>query len=238
MTRTSLSYEQRRAQILQKGRELFMTGGYESTPIQAILEALDISKGTFYHYFKSKEELLDAIVEDMTRQSLKVAESLLNDPHLSALEKFNRYFDDSAAYKYEHRALLMSMMRMMYDEQNLRLRHKAAQKRAELLSPVMARFIEQGLHEGVFHCPNPLYTAEMLVHFSSALGDMLSSQILACEHDLSVLPGLLARLEVATQTFHSLLGAAPGSLHIYRPEVVRAFFVPEPAPPQQPGEIP
>lgn len=229
MTRSSLSYEQRRAQILQTGFKLFMAQGYEATPIQTLLETLDISKGTFYHYFKSKEELLDAIVEDMTRSRLVLAEALLNDPSLSALDKFNRFFDDSAAYKQEHRTLLMSMMRMMYDDQNLRLRHKAAQKRVELLAPVMARFIEQGVQEGVFQCQSPLYTAEVLIHFSSAIGDMLSPLILACEHDLSRLPALLERLQVSSQTFHSLLGAAPGSLHIYRPDVVRAFFTDAPA---------
>lgn len=44
--------------IIQKGSDLFQVKGFTQTSIQDIVETLDVTKGTFYYYFTSKEELL------------------------------------------------------------------------------------------------------------------------------------------------------------------------------------
>jgi len=47
----------RREEIAEKAAHLFFLEGYENTPVRAITEASGISKGSFYDYFTSKEEL-------------------------------------------------------------------------------------------------------------------------------------------------------------------------------------
>lgn len=44
-------------------RELFQHQQYEKTNMKAVMDKLEIAKGTIYHDFKSKEELLEAVVE-------------------------------------------------------------------------------------------------------------------------------------------------------------------------------
>lgn len=44
--------------IIQKGSDLFQVKGFTQTSIQDIVETLGVTKGTFYYYFTSKEELL------------------------------------------------------------------------------------------------------------------------------------------------------------------------------------
>jgi len=53
----------RRDAFLDVAQRLVQTKGYEAMSIQDVLNELEASKGAFYHYFESKQELLEAVVE-------------------------------------------------------------------------------------------------------------------------------------------------------------------------------
>ena len=56
--------------ILDTAYRLFVEKGYEHTSIQDILDGLGgLSKGAVYHHFKSKEEILEAVVDRITAVS-------------------------------------------------------------------------------------------------------------------------------------------------------------------------
>ena len=71
MVRIVKKADERRREIIQAARELFQSKDYESTTMQAIMEELNIAKGTIYHYFASRENLLEAVVEDVIDEQLK-----------------------------------------------------------------------------------------------------------------------------------------------------------------------
>ncbi|MGB6371054.1 MAG: TetR/AcrR family transcriptional regulator, partial [Atribacterota bacterium] len=60
MVRIIKKYDERRTEFLDTAQELFFTKGYEQTAVETIIKKMGLSKGTFYYYFKSKEDLLDA----------------------------------------------------------------------------------------------------------------------------------------------------------------------------------
>ena len=55
--------KQKKRKILVKAFELFRKNGYMDTKVEDITKALGISKGSFYTYFKTKEELLCELLE-------------------------------------------------------------------------------------------------------------------------------------------------------------------------------
>ena len=59
----SCEKEKKRERILKKSWELFKKNGYEETKIERITKEVGISKGSFYTYFKTKEDVLFAILE-------------------------------------------------------------------------------------------------------------------------------------------------------------------------------
>ena len=57
-------YVEKRNEILAVAQRLVYTKGYEQMTIQDMLDELQISKGAFYHYFGSKQALLEALIEE------------------------------------------------------------------------------------------------------------------------------------------------------------------------------
>ena len=63
--RISKKHDIRLNEILDISENLFATKGYEKTTVNDILDGVGIGKGTFYHYFKSKAEVMDAVIMRM-----------------------------------------------------------------------------------------------------------------------------------------------------------------------------
>lgn len=57
-----------RRAILEAGRRVFARIGFEATTVRDIIRETDLAAGTFYNYFKSKEEVFQAIAEDSTQR--------------------------------------------------------------------------------------------------------------------------------------------------------------------------
>ena len=63
--------KQKKRKILEKAFELFRENGYMDTKVEDITKALGISKGSFYTYFKTKEELLYELLENVKKSEME-----------------------------------------------------------------------------------------------------------------------------------------------------------------------
>ena len=64
MTRRRLSPEDRRAQLLALGAELFASLPYDEVHIEAVAEQAGVSRGLLYHYFPTKRAFFAALVRE------------------------------------------------------------------------------------------------------------------------------------------------------------------------------
>ncbi len=74
--------------ILDVASQLFFEQGYRGTNMQSIADSCSISKGAIYLHFKSKEQILIALLKRMDDQLFAKLESIESDPTLSARERF------------------------------------------------------------------------------------------------------------------------------------------------------
>lgn len=82
--------EARKQEILDAAEALFARKGFDETSTGDILEAVGIARGTLYYHFKSKEDILDAVIERMTRQLLANARAITEDESLPVLERLTK----------------------------------------------------------------------------------------------------------------------------------------------------
>ncbi|KYD11081.1 TetR/AcrR family transcriptional regulator [Heyndrickxia sporothermodurans] len=78
----------RKQHVMNVAHQLFIHKGFQATSIQDILEGSNISKGTFYNYFSSKNELLLEIFTDSYNELEKKREKLLIGQNRSDIEIF------------------------------------------------------------------------------------------------------------------------------------------------------
>lgn len=83
--------EERKTEILDTAEHLFITKGYGKTTINDILKEIGIAKGTFYYYFKSKEEVMNAIVLRFVSVGVRKAREIVADNTLTAHEKITAF---------------------------------------------------------------------------------------------------------------------------------------------------
>src|SRR5512139_4236345 len=90
------TYTVKRNEILDAAQRLVYAKGYEQMSIQDILNQLKISKGAFYHYFDSKGDLLEALIERMRQEVEPIILPIVDDPDLPTFDKLHRCFDTAA----------------------------------------------------------------------------------------------------------------------------------------------
>lgn len=95
--------EQTIEQILSASAKLFIENGYEKTTIQDIMDELKLSKGAIYHHFKSKEEILNAVLNKRSIYAKEMLYDLIkNTKAENAREKLKKILISSVTDREAH----------------------------------------------------------------------------------------------------------------------------------------
>ena len=159
MARSVKAPEVRRAELLNTANQLFQTKGYATTTVDDIVQAVGVAKGTFYYYFKSKEALLSALVDQFIQKLLSASQQIIDNPDLDATEKIVEIVNLQGKMMKEEQYVVMQM----YLPENQALTDKVNVEPVLLFSPVLAAVVEQGNHEGVFQVEDPLSTCQFIL---------------------------------------------------------------------------
>jgi AcrR family transcriptional regulator len=158
MVRTVKKPEVRRQEIITAARQLFQEKTYENTSMQDVMDQLGIAKGTIYHYFKSKEELLAAVVEAIVMDGLPAMQHIAAETPGSALDKL-RALIAATNLATEHGVILEHLHQPANLGMHTRLLAAAFAEQA----PLYAELICQGCAEGIFQTQHPLECAEFIL---------------------------------------------------------------------------
>lgn len=81
--------------LLDAGLKVMATRGYNGTSIQDIVSAADVPKGSFYTYFKSKEDFAISALEKVTDERMQHNRHLLSNRNIPPLERLVRFFQEN-----------------------------------------------------------------------------------------------------------------------------------------------
>ena len=143
--------------ILSVSERLFLEKGYEKTTTQEIVNETGLSKGTIFHHFKSKEDILAAVLNkhnDCTAQDMYKWLSEMET--LSAKEKiinlFNRFYDEAERTPLSKMALTSQSPRLILED--LRVWEKK-------ISPIITEIIKEGNQDGSIQTDFPEECAQL-----------------------------------------------------------------------------
>jgi AcrR family transcriptional regulator len=217
-------YAIRRNAILDITQRLVYTKGYEQMAIQDILNELQMSKGAFYHYFDSKPALLEAMIERMQQEAEQLLLPIVKDPHLGALEKFQRYIDAGVRWKTARKAFLIELLRVWYSDHNAIVRQKMWATMSKRAMPLLLEIIRQGIQEGVLNIRFPDQVSAVVLSLIYGLGDAFAELLLSPDphgDELQRAEGLVAAYGDALER---VLGAPAGSVKLMDAAALQEWF--------------
>ncbi len=84
--------------IIEIGTELIAMNGYNATGIDAVLRKAGVPKGSFYHYFRSKEDFGLAVIDQFAEQYDRKLAAFFEDTAFPPLTRIRNYFEHSLAH--------------------------------------------------------------------------------------------------------------------------------------------
>jgi len=164
--------EERKNEILDVAEQLFASRGFDNTSTNDIINEIGIARGTLYHHFKSKEEILDAVIERITGTLMRQAEAIASDRRLPLLDRLT---GSIMALNVDSR-IGEEVMLQVHKPQNALLHQKMQKQLIGGIVPILTGLIEEGCQEGIFHTRYPAEAAEMVMIYSNAAFDELAEQ--------------------------------------------------------------
>ena len=226
MARIVKEHAVRRNEILDVAQRLVDTKGYEQMTIQDILDALQISKGAFYHYFDSKQALLEALIQRMQEEVEQLLLPIVHDPHLRALDKLQRTFATLARWKTAQKAFFLALLRVWYTDDNAIVRQKMRAAAVKRVAPLLTVIIRQGIQEGVLTTSYPDQMGAVVLSLVQDLSDTLGELLLSFEPERDDLPRIENTVAAYTDALERVLGAPGASLQLVDTETLSEWFLP------------
>lgn len=157
--------ERRKRELLQIAYELFLSRGYENTSVDEIIEAAGIAKGTYYYYFESKEQMLEAVIGMMIEAEAERARQVLASP-IDVPQKI---------------VGIIASLRPAQDErpiedalnkpENVLMHDKIRKRLLSTIVPLLSEAVEEGMRGGLFACDHIPERVRMLLVLSTDLFD-------------------------------------------------------------------
>ena len=156
MARVTKSVEVRRKEIIDTSREMFIENGYDKTQMADISKKMNVAAGTIYYYFKSKTELLYAVIDELTEEKAEKKRQLLNGIQGSAFDRLKFIF-----VSFEDAEVHGSMSNCFTDDPAI-IQYFLT-KMSNYFLPILVHLIEQGNADGSWSCEYPTETAVFIL---------------------------------------------------------------------------
>lgn len=152
--------------ILNALNELFKEGKAGTSSVSDIAKKAGIAKGGMYYYFRSKEEVLDALVEREYEDIIQVCNKLVEQSKANAIEKLALLLKS-----YRSSYVDASLDECLHMPQNAAIHQKSLAQILVSLSQVISNIIHQGIKEGTFVCDYPKEYSEIVMSVFTFLLD-------------------------------------------------------------------
>ena len=156
---------ERKQELLQIAYELFLSKGYESVSVDEIIAKAGIAKGTYYYYFKSKEETLEEVIDMMIAGEEAKAKAILEMPILVP-QKIVGIISSFRPDQPEQ-----GIVTTLNQKENLLMHERVNVKVIEKAVPLLSRAAMEGIEQGIINCDYVEERVRILLILSNQIFD-------------------------------------------------------------------
>jgi AcrR family transcriptional regulator len=191
-TRAAQRRENRRGTLVDAAFEVFMAKGVAASSVDDIVEAAGVAKGTFYLYFRTKDDAINAVAERVVDAVARLVEAAAATPGLSPVERLltlGRSVGQVGKDQHER-----ELIEVFHRPENRAVHDRVTERIVARLVATVGSIIADGIAEGQFAHQDPRMAASfVLATFTSLhdlVGDKANVEQVAAELNAFILRGL------------------------------------------------
>lgn len=162
--------QERKNEILDVAERLFCSKGFDHTSTNDILNEIGIARGTLYYHFKSKEDILDAMIERLTNQIVAKAAIIAGDDSIPVLERLTRTIRSLNV----DNELGDMIMEQVHRPQNALLHQKLETRLLGSVNKLITNIVEDGIRQGIMQTDYPAEAVDMVMTYSYIAFDSMN----------------------------------------------------------------
>lgn len=162
--------EERRNEILDTAERLFVEKGFDGTSTNDILNDIGIARGTLYYHFKSKEDILDAMIERLTGRLIANASEIVRKKELPVMQRLTMTMMSLNVSG----GIGQEIMKQIHKPQNALMHQKMQTTLLSAVNPLITGLIEEGIAQGICSTDYPADVVEMVLLYSNTSFDELA----------------------------------------------------------------
>lgn len=214
----------KREAFVDAAQRLMLAKGYEAMSVQEVLDDVGASRGAFYHYFDSKQALLEAVTDRVVDAAMAAIEPIVADPSLPAVRKLERVFGSIATFKEQRKELMLRLIEVWVSDANAILREKLRRRSIKAMTPYLSRIITEGIGQEVFVAESPEQTASVLVSMMMGFQERAVELFLARQSGAIEFQEVRRSVDAWTRAYERVLGAEPGSVTLADERTLHVWF--------------
>ena len=157
--------EQRKQELLKIAYRMFIEKGYDNTSIDEIIAEAGIAKGTYYYYFPSKEDTLEAVIDMMINEEVARAKEVVASP-MPIPQKLA-----AVIYSLRPGQEEQNIAKVVESNENIVLHDKLNKRLIAEAVPLLSSIVREGNETGVFNCDQIEERVKMILIICSRLFD-------------------------------------------------------------------
>ena len=177
-------------QIMQAAQSLFFANGFEQTSVSDIMDRAGGAKGTFYLYFDSKDQLLEALIEEWAQSYTEQMTAALSTKGLSFTVRLQTVMS-----VIEQMAKRTMGLETFFKQSNALLLGRLTKRMTDIFVPQLTDILTAGVNQGIIRIVDPAFYARFIIF--GALGALGAGDGLPHENisiNLKELPSAIMHL--------------------------------------------
>lgn len=209
----------RREELLDIALDLCRTQGFDALRVEQVVQRAGVAKGTFYHYFASKDAVLEALVQRFGEGlfgQLNAAAGGVDRPAAERLQTMMR-----AAQNFKLSQGDVPLAAMLQREENLAMRHRVYRAWLADARRVLQPLISDGVADGSFDVADAAGATDIILLLWFDAGDRLWERAIGATSAEEFAEIMLSGSSSITQAQERVLGVEPGTFSVQTtPEIV------------------
>jgi AcrR family transcriptional regulator len=160
--------EIRRQELIDVAEKLFIKKGFEKTAVSDIVKKAKVAQGTYYYYFKTKTDVLDAIFDKYIDEIKLLMNEIIENKDMNAVQKLIHSYGIFKEFRGSHKEM-ERLVDFVHDKKNEGIHHRLEKKNTPAFVNFYEQIIEQGVSEGLFDTEYPHEAAQSLLASISAV---------------------------------------------------------------------